>query len=238
MAKRVGGTTLLRQAFECIAYNIPKMATEEAVETLFDVLQGTKTSQDAATLLPSQKVLQNLPPEASNKGWVIAKAWSEWWRRLKHLGMFSIARKHSGNLDDIVTDASHFQLCCPLSMPQRHLISFPSFLTQPMPWKHTIVCQRVVRLLNHCQLRSCPCIRRIWWLSWRVWQTMWGISTTYMDRTPAAREKRNKHSNAARNKRQQKDKDDAQGPPDRNSDFKKPKKSKVCCVYNGTFACV
>ena len=65
-----------------------------------------------------------------------------------------------------------------------------------------------------------------------------GISKTYMDRTPAAREKQNKRSNAARKKGQQKDKDDAQGPSDRNSDFKKPKKSKVCCVYNGTCACV
>ena len=55
-----------------------------------------------------------------------------------------------------------------------------------------------------------------------------GISTTYVDRTPAAREKRNKRSNDARKKRQTKDKDDAQGPPDRNSDFKKkPKNSKV-----------
>ena len=53
------------------------------------------------------------------------------------------------------------------------------------------------------------------------------ISTTYVDRTPAAREKRNKRSNDARKKRQAKDKDDAQGPPDRNSDFKKPKNSKV-----------
>jgi len=103
---------------------------------------------------------------------------------------------------------------------------FPSFLTQPMPWKHTIM-RRVVRLLNHCQLHSCPCVRRIWWLSWRVWQTNAGISTTYIDRTPAAREKRNNHSNAAQKKRQQKDKDDAQGPPDRKSDFKKPK----CVVF-------
>jgi len=82
------------------------------------------TIQDAATLLPSHKVLQNLPPEASNKGWVIAKVWSEWWRRPKRLGMFSVAWKHSGNLDDMVTDASHLQLCCPLSMPQWHLIGF------------------------------------------------------------------------------------------------------------------
>ena len=48
-----------------------------------------------------------------------------------------------------------------------------------------------------------------------------GISTTYVDRTPAAREKRNKRSKDARKKRQVKDKDDAQGPPNRNSDFKK-----------------
>ena len=39
------------------------------------------------------------------------------------------------------------------------------------------------------------------------------ISTTYIDRTPAAREKRNKSSNDVRKKRQAKDKDDAQGPP-------------------------
>ena len=65
------------------------------------------------------------------------------------------------------------------------------------------------------------------WLSWRVWQTNVGISTTYMDRTPAAREKWNKHSNAAQKKRQQKDKDDAQGPPDHKSDFKKPR----CVVF-------
>ena len=38
MAKRVCGATSSRQAFECIAYNIPKMVTKEAVETLFDVL--------------------------------------------------------------------------------------------------------------------------------------------------------------------------------------------------------
>lgn len=54
-----------------------------------------------------------------------------------------------------------------------------------------------------------------------------GISSTYVDRTPAARENRNKCSNDAWKKRQAKDKDDAQGPPDRNLDFKKPKNSKV-----------
>ena len=91
MAKRVGGATSSRQAFECIAYHIPKMATKEAVETLFDVLQGTKTIQDAATLIPSQKVLQEIPSNG-NKDWLIAKAWSEWWRRPKHLGMFTLEK--------------------------------------------------------------------------------------------------------------------------------------------------
>ena len=62
-----------------------------------------------------------------------------------------------------------------------------------------------------------------------------GISTNYVDRTPAAREKRNKRSNDARKKRQAKDKDDAQGPPDRNSDFKKPKNSKVCYFHKLNF---
>ena len=52
------------------------MATKEVVETLFDVLQGTKTIPDAATLIPSQK----------------AKAWSECWRTPKHLGMFTLEK--------------------------------------------------------------------------------------------------------------------------------------------------
>lgn len=85
MAKHVGGATS-GLGFECIAYNIPKMATKEAVETLFDVLQDTKTIQDAATLIsliPSQKVLQEIPSNG-NKDWLIARAWSEWWRRPKH----------------------------------------------------------------------------------------------------------------------------------------------------------
>ena len=72
-------------------YNIPKMATKEAVEILFDLLQGTKTIQDAATLIPSQKVLPEIPSNG-NKDWLIAKAWTEWWRRLKHLGMFTLEK--------------------------------------------------------------------------------------------------------------------------------------------------
>ena len=57
-----------------------------------------------------------------------------------------------------------------------------------------------------------------------------GISMSYVDRNPAAREKRNKRSNIARRKRQANDINDAQGPPDRNSDFKKQKtrKRKMC----------
>ena len=59
-----------------------------------------------------------------------------------------------------------------------------------------------------------------------------GISTTYVDRTLAAREKRNKRSNDAWKKRQVKEKDDAQGPPDRNSDFKKSKKKTKVSYFN------
>ena len=47
-----------------------------------------------------------------------------------------------------------------------------------------------------------------------------GISTTYVSQTPAARDKRNKKANAARRKKNAVD-NDAQGPPDRNSDFKR-----------------
>ena len=53
-----------------------------------------------------------------------------------------------------------------------------------------------------------------------------GISTSYVDRNPAAREKRSKRANIACRKRQANDVNDAQGPPDRNSDFKKPKTRK------------
>ena len=70
MVKCVGGTTSSCQAFD--AYHIPKMATKEAVETLFDVLQGTTTIQDTATLIPSQKVLQEIPSNG-NKDWLIAR---------------------------------------------------------------------------------------------------------------------------------------------------------------------
>ena len=51
---------------------------------------------------------------------------------------------------------------------------FPSFLTQPMPWKHTIM-QRVVRRLNHCQLHSWPCIRRICGCPGGSGRQMWGF---------------------------------------------------------------
>ena len=47
-----------------------------------------------------------------------------------------------------------------------------------------------------------------------------GISTTYISQTPAARDKRNKKANAARRRKNAVD-NDAQGPPDRNSDFKR-----------------
>ena len=91
MAKCVGGATSSHQASECIAYHIPKMATKEAVETLFDVLQSTKTIQDAATLIPSQKFLKEIPFNC-NKDWLIAKAWSERWRRPKHLGILTLEK--------------------------------------------------------------------------------------------------------------------------------------------------
>ena len=47
-----------------------------------------------------------------------------------------------------------------------------------------------------------------------------GISTTYISQTPAARDKRNKKANPARRRKNAVD-NDAQGPPDRNSDFKR-----------------
>ena len=47
-----------------------------------------------------------------------------------------------------------------------------------------------------------------------------GISTAYISQTPAARDKRNKKANAARRRKNAVD-NDAQGPPDRNSNFKR-----------------
>ena len=87
LAKRVCKTTILRQAFECIGYNIPKMESKEAVETLFDVMKGAKPVRDAAVLLLSQKVLHDVPPKTSNKDLLIAEAWCGWWTRQKHMGM-------------------------------------------------------------------------------------------------------------------------------------------------------
>ena len=63
-----------------------------------------------------------------------------------------------------------------------------------------------------------------------------GMSTTYEDRAPAARKKRAAKANAARRKQQCRVDEDAQGPPDRNSDFVHPSKActsltKKVCTY-------
>ena len=125
----------------------------------------------------------------------------------------------------LITDTFPLQLCCLLFMQQWTQIGFPSFLTQPMLWKHTIVCQRAAPEPLAVTLMSLYKKDMVAVLEGLADNA--GISTTYVDRTPAAREKRNKRSNDARKKRQAKDKDDAQGPPNRNSDFKKPKNSKM-----------
>ena len=57
IAKRVAKNDSQRQAFECLAYNIPKMEKKEDVTMLFDALQGSKTLQEASLVLPTQSLV-------------------------------------------------------------------------------------------------------------------------------------------------------------------------------------
>ena len=83
IARRVAKNDSQRQAFECLAYNIPKVEKKEDVTTLFDALQGSKALQEASLVLPTQKLVLE---ELDNSEWTIAAAWCEWWQRPKHLG--------------------------------------------------------------------------------------------------------------------------------------------------------
>ena len=62
---------------------------EDVAVSLCKGCKVTDIVQDAATLIPSQKVLQEIPSNG-NKDWLTAKPWSEWWRRPKHSGMFTL----------------------------------------------------------------------------------------------------------------------------------------------------
>ena len=64
-----------------------------------------------------------------------------------------------------------------------------------------------------------------------------GMATTYEDRTPAARKKRAAKANAARKKRRCQEDEDAQGPPDRNSDFIHPPKKRKTTQKPSTKVC-
>ena len=70
-----------------LATTFPRWKSKEAVETLFDVMKGAKPVRDAAVLLPSQKVLHDVPPKTSNKDWLMAEAWCGRWTRQKYMGM-------------------------------------------------------------------------------------------------------------------------------------------------------
>ena len=74
IARRVAKNDSQRQAFECLAYNIPKMEKKEDVATLFDALQGSKALQEASLVLPTQKLVLE---ELDNSEWTIAAAWCE-----------------------------------------------------------------------------------------------------------------------------------------------------------------
>ncbi len=82
MAKRVCSSSALQKVFECIGYAVQFAKTQEDVETLFAVLQGSQP----LSVLPKEKSLKNLPEGARNSSWTTAKPWCDWWQRPRHLG--------------------------------------------------------------------------------------------------------------------------------------------------------
>ena len=79
------GSNRQQQAFESVGYAMPRATTKKAVDDLFDVLGGTKPLAPTAALLLKEDTLADV----ENTSWELAKEWVDWWKRPKHLGMFT-----------------------------------------------------------------------------------------------------------------------------------------------------
>lgn len=82
------GDRLSYEAFKSIGYHVLKADSEEAILTLFRVLGGELSLDEAVAILPSSKALETYSPHHTPNKWKPCQHWKEWWTRPRHLSKF------------------------------------------------------------------------------------------------------------------------------------------------------
>ena len=76
-------------AFKAIGYHTLKATLVDDIKTLFSVLCGDLSIQEAVKLIPTSEVLHTYATRHNPSSWQGSARWSEWWTRPRHLSMFS-----------------------------------------------------------------------------------------------------------------------------------------------------
>ena len=112
------GNSLAYNAFKAIRYHVLKAKSEGEIKTLFSVLGGSATIDEAMQHLTSSKCLQNYAPHHKCANWEPAAKWSEWWTRPRHLSRSIISIILNEKINDyhyyniiIWTINSSLQIC-------------------------------------------------------------------------------------------------------------------------------
>lgn len=80
-------SSLAHRAFTTIGYAILHAKTKDEVTSLFDVLCGEDSIDNAIAYLPQSGVLKEYQPQHSQEKWEACADWCKWWMRPYHLSI-------------------------------------------------------------------------------------------------------------------------------------------------------
>ena len=83
------GNTQAYNAFKSIGYHTLNVTSVDEIKTLFSVLCGDLSIQEAVKLMPSTLALRTYASNHNQSSWQAAARWCEWWTRSRHLSMFA-----------------------------------------------------------------------------------------------------------------------------------------------------
>ncbi len=86
-AERIGKhSSLAYKAFTTIGYAIPNCSSRDKAETLFGVLCGMQSLEEAIPIVGREsKVLADYADFHDPSEWSVCGKWTEWWTRPRHL---------------------------------------------------------------------------------------------------------------------------------------------------------
>ena len=203
-----------RQVFVSLGYAILEVKTKEEVDILFKAMCG-ETGLEGAIHLVSKKH-EKYATQHNPMWWTASAKWVEWWRRPKHLS----------ELDNLFYTNNYYNINCLTEMLSATCADMSETTFQQIPNSTNAVesynrlCKGSspdpleVAMMTTYKLDMAAAMQHLAVLS--------GMTVTYERQTPEARSVRSSAQGKARNKRRfAKVVDDAQGPPDKISNFSK-----------------